>query len=196
MEEVLQELITRLRQQPGINRLQGTAKASVFVIAPVPGELELRNNLCWCNEAAKKFFSMLELACGKPMHFLVMPTTFDGKKPVKANTQFPKIILTRAAFNKAIEQFICIGSDAFKTYFGHGKKPSMPSLIGNVIYVKETNNKPLYVFPDQEGLFPVDESVYGDNRRLAMIARNHHLRVTATYGALCKHWAQTFVKGK
>lgn len=145
-------LIPEVRKQQ-INRLQGNAFAKTILVAPVPGEPEMTNNFCWCDLNAAEFFGMTELQLGvRPDTFLVLPTTFDGRKPVNANTGLTRMLIEAAAKSERVERFAVIGSDAFKAYFGFGRKPSMNALGGSTIFVQTVNYKPLFTFPDLSGL--------------------------------------------
>src|SRR5688572_10104786 len=140
------DLLEELRDGDEITRLQGSLDASIFLIAPQPSSKEVEDNLCWSNHNAERFFELLESLTELTANsFIIMPTTFNGGKPVNANTELPKRFLKRAAHFRQIRRFVCVGSDAFKVFFGMGRKPSMPMLMGHTMYVKETNFKPLFV---------------------------------------------------
>jgi uracil-DNA glycosylase len=153
-----------LTQRGGINRLQGHPEASIFLIAPVPRELEASHNLAWCDKSASRFFMWMQNEIGLKSNedFLIMPCTFDGKKPVKANTDVGHEIVAAAAASDHIERFVCVGSDAFKTYFGYGMKPSMHSLAGHTMYsLQQARFKPVFVFPDLHALnFEDDKQLF------------------------------------
>lgn len=164
------DLLEELRDGKEITRLQGSLNASICLIAPQPSKDEVEANLCWVNRNAQVFFSLTEsLVDLGPDDFLIFPTTFNGEKPVKSNTELPKRFLKRASQFKQIRRFVCIGSDAFKVFFGMGKKPSMSMLTGRTLYVAETAFKPLMVMPDPNLTMPlekiVDKREYSIRRR-------------------------------
>jgi uracil-DNA glycosylase len=172
------DLLNELREGKDITRLQGNLNASILLIAPQPSEMEVEENLCWVNHNAQKFFELMEsLTELSPDDFLIMPTTFNGGKPVNANTELPKRFLHRAAHFKQIRRFVCIGSDAFKVFFGQGRKPSMPMLMGHTMYVTETSWKPLFVFPDADTLAMSGEHI-PDKRQYSMMRRKVDQTVT------------------
>jgi hypothetical protein len=146
----LETHLRQLRKLSGcITRLQVSLGSNLFLIAPIPTQQELDGNLAWCDWSARRFFTWTQNHHSlTPNDFLIMPTTFDGKKPLKGNTQIGQEIVASAAQSDHISHFICVGSDAFKTYMGFGKAPSMPSLVGNTTYLEVVNHKPVFVFPD------------------------------------------------
>lgn len=147
---VATELI--LQKMP-ITRLQGNVDAPVLLIAPVPTARTIAQNLTWGDEIAEAFFTlMLESVPLTMDQFLIMPTTFDGKKPNVRNTKIGSGIIANAAKDPRFKAFICIGSSAFVAYFGHGKKPDMNMLCGTCLKVPETKFKPLLVLHDVEPL--------------------------------------------
>lgn len=155
-----------LRKREGITRLQGNPLASIFLIGPVPGKRELDENLPWCDLDASRFFNWVQnnhnLKSNKD--FLIMPTTFDAKKPVKGNTDIGHILVEGACEAESVERIVCIGGDAFKTYFGYGRKPSMNSLVGNVMFLEQVNYKPVFVFPDLQALKFTEEMRFPEKR--------------------------------
>lgn len=135
-----------------ITRFQGATTASVLVIAPPPTEVEEKENLAWCNPVAQTFFQLLGANVSlSPNDFLIMPAAFNKQtsktfKPTSA--EFGRTVLAAAAASKQIKGFVCAGGDAFKAYFGFGKKPNMSLLGGSVVKMQLTNFKPLLVLPD------------------------------------------------
>lgn len=159
------DLIPGLRKRQGITRLQGNITASSLLLAPVPTLVELDQNLSWCDLSARRFFVWMQNSFDLgPNDFLIVPCTFDGKKPVKGNTDVGLEIVSAAAKSKAIKRFVVIGGDPFKTYFGYGKKPSMESLVGNTMFLQQSGFKPVFVFPDLNSLRFSEEIRYKDKR--------------------------------
>ena len=145
----IKPLEVELRTQEGVTRFLGSSDAETVLIAPIPTAFELQYNLPWCSPAAVWFYDNLAAQCGiTPDDLLVVPTTFDGKKPVKANTEFGKRVIEAAAQSEQIKRFICIGADAFKVFFGFGKKPPQSIFQGTPVQTRESNYKPLLVFPN------------------------------------------------
>jgi uracil-DNA glycosylase len=162
----LEPYCERLRKRTGITRLQGSPSAETFLIAPVPGKDELSQNLAWCNRSASRFFMWMNNQIGLKSNddFLIMPCTFDGDKPKKGNTDIGLDIAAAAAQSKSIKRFVIVGGDAFKTYFGYGKKPSMDSLVGHIMFLQQADFKPLFVFPDLWALSFDAEAPYPSKR--------------------------------
>jgi uracil-DNA glycosylase len=160
------EVVKNLRNREGITRLQGNPNASILLIGPVPTQVEIHNNLAWCDQAASRFFTWMENEhdLKSNQDFLIMPTTFDADKPKKGNTDIGMNIVEAAAEEESIERMICIGGDAFKTYFGFGRKPSMESLVGNVMFLQQSKFKPVFVFPDLNALRWNDEMKFKEKR--------------------------------
>jgi hypothetical protein len=151
----LEQAIAELRSQSsGITRLQGHPDAETFLLAPFPTKAELDANLAWCDKRASEFFNWMQaeigLQCNKD--FLIMPGTSNAEKPKKDNTALGLKITQAAAADKHIKRFVVIGSEPFKAYIGFGKKPSMSSLVGNIMYLPAVNHKPVFVFPDLDAL--------------------------------------------
>lgn len=145
-----------VRRQFPINRLQGDKNAPLFIVAPPPKAEEVAENLAWCGPTAQVFFEFLAAVCPlRPSSFLIMPSAFKEQTTKNfraADALFGQEIVAAAARESQIRGFACIGSDAFKSYFGFGKKPSMPMLVGNVMRLANVGNKPVIVFPDLEPL--------------------------------------------
>lgn len=137
-----------------IRRLQGSLTANVLMIAPPPTEVEREFDLAWCSAAAANFFDMMRAEVPlTPNEFLIMPASFrlqTTKNFRTADANLGREILAAAAKSSQITGFVCVGSEAFKAYFGFGKKPSMDMLVGTVLRVSQTGYKPLLVFPDMD----------------------------------------------
>lgn len=193
---MFEDLLVELRDGKEITRLQGSLDASIFLIAPQPSEAEVEDNLCWSNHNAERFFELVgSLTELTPNSFIIMPTTFNGGKPVNANTELPKRFLKRAATFRQIRRFVCIGSDAFKVFFGQGRKPSMPMLQGHTMYVKETNFKPLFVFPDADTLALKPDHYIEDKREYSALKRRVDQTVK-TYEQLLEWKFKLFLRAK
>jgi len=143
-------IVARLREREGLKRLQGNSNASILMIAPRPGALELQQDLVWCDMAAVRFFNWMrnEFNLDSNGDFIIMPCTFDGKNPKKSNTDLGLELLENSKTENRIKRYIVIGSDAFKVYFGYGRKALMESLVGNTLYLQQGGYKPVFVFPD------------------------------------------------
>lgn len=135
-----------------IKRFQGDPKASVLLLAPPPGEDEVRENLAWCGPTAQVFFELMRAQVPlTPNQFLIMPAAFrrqTTKQFRSSDADFGRTVVKAAAESDAIKAFVCIGPEAFKAYIGYGKTPSMDMLSGTLLQVVQTGLKPLLVFPD------------------------------------------------
>lgn len=182
-EQFTQELTRR----GGISRFQGHKDAKILLIAPVPGIMEQTHNLAWCDKSASRFFNWMQNEIGLKSNedFLIMPCTFDGKKPVKGNTDIGHEVVRIAGSEPRIERVVCVGADSFKTYFGYGKKPSMSSLAGHTMYLQQAAHKPVFVFPDLHALN------YEDDKRSYPTIRDYF---KAQYA--CKFWMGVLDKMK
>lgn len=150
----LDPFVKEISKFPSINRLQGNSKATTLLLAPNPHKEDVANNLCWSGPSAIWFFDAIagECECASDS-FVVLPLTFTGNRPVAAEVAMSVAIFKAAAENPAITKCVCVGSDAFKTYFGHGRKANMKTVAcGNTLLVPDFNFKPLFAFPDVEPL--------------------------------------------
>lgn len=154
----LTPLLAQLREGDyPITRLQGNPKAAIFVIAPPPTEeYEVKENLAWCSPIAAMFFELVNAELGWSQNeFLIMPASFRPQKTkvFKASDSVMGTEFVQAAANSTqIRGFVCVGATAYKAYIGHGKKPSMEMLMGNLLYTPVLNYKPMVVCPDLEPL--------------------------------------------
>lgn len=144
----------RESQKTDIKRLQGSVASPVFMIAPPPTTHEVDQNLAWCNPIAEAFFSMMSASVPlTPHEFLVMPASFrkqTSKNFRQADAELGQRIMRAAVAQPHVHGVICVGSIAFKAYFGFGRKPSMGMLVGTPLRLAPTNFKPLIVLPDLE----------------------------------------------
>lgn len=153
----LSPFIARLRASDfEIKRFQGNPKATVLLLAPPPGEEEVKENLAWCGPSARVFFELMQAQVPlTPNQFLILPAAFR-KQTTKmfrsSDADFGRTVVKAAAESDQIKAFVCVGGEAFKAYIGYGKNPSMDMLAGTVLQVAQTNMKPLLVFPDMTPL--------------------------------------------
>lgn len=150
----LSPLLKEVRESPttDIKRLQGNVKSPIFMIAPPPTMREVDQNLAWCNPTAEAFFSMMSASVPlTPHEFLIMPASFrvqTTKNFRQGDSELGQRIMREAVKQPHVHGVVCIGSDAFKAYFGFGRKPSMGMLVGTPLKLAPTNFKPLIVIPD------------------------------------------------
>lgn len=165
--------LSKLRQSGcAITRLQGRVDSPVLMLAPIPTDKEVNDNLAWTNPYAEVFFELMEsVSPHGPGDFLIMPTLFGVPKRKKVSASeigLSTEILSAAAKALTIKGFVCIGGETFRLFFGYGRKPSMTMLNGAILRVPQTAHKPLVVVPD---LTPLLFSTEGLNRREAAIAQ-------------------------
>lgn len=134
-----------------ITRLQGNPKAPIVLLAPIPTETELKQNLVWCDQTAELFFEYLcsTIPVDPNQDFIFVPPCFNGEVKLKtASVYVTQLTVSLAAKQPHIRGFLCIGSPTFTAVFGHGKKPNMDMLTKGPIRVAETGFKPLVVVPE------------------------------------------------
>jgi hypothetical protein len=153
-----------------IPKTRGNPKASILIIAPPCDKVEYEKGVPLSNDCAIAFHMLLqeEIQFDTNKDAFIISCCRFGLKPKKHNTD-PIIEFVRQCADKEIFQhYVCVGDDAFKFIFGSGKKPSMQSLAGYTMRVKETGYKPLFVFPSVKMLAPV---FIGDSREDYFLAR-------------------------
>lgn len=139
---------------PIMRAMRGNARARIVLIAPPCTPLEYEEQKPFIDNGALEFHQILDEHADLDTNSdcLVVSCSLFGEKANKASTDPIRGYLEKLAKRDQFTFFICVGDDAFKFMFGRGKKPSMGTLAGNIMYVPETNFKPLYVFPNLEGL--------------------------------------------
>lgn len=148
------------------------------MLAPVPTEKEVADNLAWSSPLAEIFFECM-CACTHlgPSDFLIMPAIFGlpaRKKVSAAELVMSKAIFKAASSSLTIKGFVCIGSDPFRFLVGDGRCPSMSTLGGAVLRAPQTGNKPMVIVPD---LDPLWFSPDGLSRRDLAIAQQQQRAV-------------------
>lgn len=140
---------------PAIRRLQGNSDANIVVVAPIPGEHEGRNDLCWCSPSASVFFSAAAqaLELDNNRHFLVVPANFYvGSKKTDEGHALATSLITGLASAPQVKCFWVIGGFPFKTHFGMSKTPDFSALGHTPLYPAHSRFKPVFVFPDLSSL--------------------------------------------
>lgn len=85
---------------------------------------------------------------------LAVSCSIGGFKANKNNTDVIKSFLHDVVDANYFDRFIVVGDDTFKYLFAHGKKAGMQTLGGATLYVPQTGQKPLFVFPSPDALYP------------------------------------------
>ncbi len=184
--------LVRLRKgDTPIKRLQGSHHSPVLVLAPVPTQKEVDDNLAWSSPYAEVFFEMMSAVSPHgPNDFLIMPSIFGLPKRKKVSAQEAELstaIFKAAGATLTIRGFVCIGSEPFKLFVGNGRCPSMVTLSGSVLRAPQTGNKPMVIVPDLQPMFFQPE---GMSRREVMMAQQqqraivHLLEKTNVFGKI------------
>lgn len=133
---------------------RGNSDARWLLIAPPFSVADSEANLPFSSTIESRWFeeNINRLGWSTDTDFVVTCCTDDVGGTVKANTQGFRAFIAKCVDESLFDAYFCVGSDAFKTAFGNGKKPTMRSLVGNVMTIPETGFKKLFVFPDIEAM--------------------------------------------
>lgn len=177
-----------------LTKMRGNPEAKFLLIAPPFSEAECRKGVPFSDHAATLFHEILaqEAHLDTNQDFMVVSCNRYGLKANKHSTQPIVDFVLECGRKSLFDFYLCIGDDAFKFVFGHGKKPSMSALAGHVMYVAETDFKPLYVFPDHRWIshesfdnsledWQIDRIINESTRKITNYARSLRRQVN-----LCK----------
>lgn len=147
--------------------IRGDAESRRLLIAPPLTEEDAKAGMPFSGSEEAKFFEKIldeQLGLSTNKDFVVVSCTDTVGKVIKNNTteflEFLKAVIDEQMF----DFYMCVGSDAFKTAFGRGRKPSMESLAGNIMIMPEAKNKKVAVFPDVHYLLYHGSTDYGKVR--------------------------------
>jgi uracil-DNA glycosylase len=134
-----------------LTKMRGNPSASILLLSPAPSAEDYSNDLPLSDADAKVFHNLcLNAGFHTDKDCLVAPCSLFRAKPSKLSTA-PMVEFVGEC-HPSFSKFICVGDDAFKFIFGDGRKPSMQTLGGSVVYVSEVDHKPMFVFPSIKGL--------------------------------------------
>lgn len=148
------ELRERYKKQEPISGIRGSPDARRLLIAHPCDESEYNTTKVPFSNAASYVLHNLMLNAGidTDKDFLVVSASLFGLKHNKASCEPMRNFIIQCAKLELFDFYLCVGSEAFKHIFGGGKKPSVVTLTGNVLYTAETQHMPTYTLPSIEPL--------------------------------------------
>lgn len=147
--------------------LRGDSESRRLLIAPPLTEQDIGQGIPFSGSEEAKFFDKIlreRLGLSTNSDFVVVSCTDTVGKVVKNNTAEFLAFLKAVIDGRLFDFYLCVGSDAFKTAFGRGRKPSMESLAGNIMIMPEAKNRKVAVFPDVHQLCSVNTRDYAQVR--------------------------------
>ena len=147
---------------PVMKCMRGDPFSDVCIIAPAPQPEDYEQGTPLSNPSALFFHGLLKEETGlSTQRCCVLPCSRYGFKANKASTIDICEALQKMVKLNQFKLYITVGDDAYKFFFGRGKKPA-PSIFGNIMYVAEVGHKPVFSFPELTGLHI--SSLPGDRR--------------------------------
>jgi hypothetical protein len=145
--------LKKLKEKPQMTRLRGCERAKILFLTPPPTEDEYKRNLPFSSQEAQVANEiMLEHEFDLNKDCLVIPCILSGLKATKLRAVPVQKFLASCARKCLYEGYVVFGGEALRFLFGRGKRTSMSSLVGNILFVQETGFKPLFVMPGLENL--------------------------------------------
>lgn len=142
-------------EDPEMKAMRGNPSASILLIAPPAVNEEYASGIPFSNESASIFHAILDAnGVSTEKNMLVVSCNRYGLKAGKHTTSPVLKFVMQCAARSLFKLYVCVGDEAFKYIFGHGKKPGMSTLAGSIIYVPETGYAPLFTFPSVAPLAP------------------------------------------
>lgn len=157
-----------------LESVRGDFTAPVCVIAPPPTAEEIQTQLPLSDKDAVILHSLIleETGYDTDKDFLVVSCALvqeKNRKTSKSATAPVREFITALSEHASPKLYVCVGGESFKHIFGRGKLPSMSMLAGSVIYHQDIQDKPLFTFPDIQGLHPTP--LIPDNSDAYMVRR-------------------------
>ncbi len=140
---------------PVMSTMRGNIDSEVLLIAPCSDGDEYIRGLPFSGEVAKAFHEFLLDKMGlSTEQFLVISCCYAGLKPTMKTCQPVVDFVEECAKKQLFQRYVCIGGSAFQWIFGHGKKPSMETLSGAILTIREFAPAKIMVLPDVSALGP------------------------------------------
>jgi len=142
-----------------LTSIRGNFDSPICLIAPPPCDEEVANQLPLSNADGVLFHSLIqeELGLDTDKDFLVVSCAVAAAKNMKTSKSMTAPIreyVLALSRLKSPKLYVCVGSESFKHIFGRGKLPAMSMLAGSLIYHQDICDKPLFTFPNIQGLEP------------------------------------------
>lgn len=157
---------------PALTQMLGNPSARVLLISPPAGEVGYEENLPLVGRAERAFVEILEAhRLALEENFLCVSCSRWGVKPSKASCEPVREFVEACGKEKLFPLYVCLGGVAFSHIFGGGKKPSMRTLAGSTLHLRELPGARLFVFNDPDPLAPEYSNRPQDRREDAFRAR-------------------------
>lgn len=158
-----------------MNFLRGNIDSKTLCIAPPPSEQEYENNLPLSDASAREFHNILAVnGVNTEKDMLVVSCSRFGPKANKHSCTPIVDFIGQCVRLNQFRLYVCIGDAAFKHIFAYGRKANMPTLIGNIVYLKQLNHLPLFTFPSLDGLIVPDDAMPTTKRWGAKMTERMH----------------------
>lgn len=139
-----------------ITQLQGSPEGSILIIAPPPGEEEVRKNLVCTGPVAKILMRLLQEAGCDLSKVIMIPTCFmqpRNPRRVSAKEATSSVMIKDLLLNMGhINRVVAVGSEAYRHHFGFGERPPAATLWCSVTAGPQSLNIPLLTLPDLSSL--------------------------------------------
>ena len=163
-----------------IGAARGNKKSrTICIFHPMPEDIEESN--LFASEANNLACQIMQEA-GIPVgEFFCIPS-YLAEKPRNGNTEQIRQFLEQVANQNLADDFILVGTDAFRFTIGKGSKPDAKSLIGNPVFPTLVNHKRTITLPDTH-------TMVADPRAEYYVVRSAK-EATAKFEQVCRMVAQ------